>query len=80
MVTPGLDRWSRGARDRIFDDFVLIFGVTFGTLGAHVAALLRSVFLTRFTQASGAAFSRFVVDFGCHFEAVFEVFGQGWKV
>jgi hypothetical protein len=41
---------------------------------------LRSVFLTRFTQASGAAFSRFVVDFGCHFAAFFEVFGQGWKV
>ena len=63
MVTPGLDRWSRGARELIFDDFVLIFGVTFGTLGAQVAALLRSVFFTRFTQAPGAAFSRFVGDF-----------------
>ena len=58
----------------------LIFEVAFGTLGAHVAALLRSAFFTRFTQASGAAFSRFVVDCGCHVEAFFEVFGQGWKV
>ena len=80
MVTPGRHRWPRGAWGRIFDDFVLILGVTFGTLGAHVAVLLRSVLFTRFTQAPGAAFSRFVVDFGCHFEAFFEVFGPGWKV
>ena len=37
-------RWPRGAQDGIFYDFVVNFGISFGTPGARVSALLRSVF------------------------------------
>ena len=56
-VTPGPHRWPRGVHDGIFDDLLIIFGITLGTRGAHVSAFLQSAFLTLFTQAPGTAFS-----------------------
>ena len=48
-----------------------------GTRGTHVSALLRSAFFTLFTQASGTAVSRLLVDFACHFGAFSRGFWAG---
>jgi len=41
-VISGPHRWPRGVQDGIFEDFWIIFGVTLGTLGTHVSALVRA--------------------------------------
>ena len=48
-----------------------------GLHGTHVSALLRNAFFTLFTQAPGAAFTRFSVDFWRHFEAFSAGFWAG---
>ena len=76
---PGAAPVAKGSPVWDFDVFFIIFGVTFGARGAHVSVLSRSAFFMLFTQASGTAFNRFCVDFGCLFEAFSRGFWAGME-